>query len=57
VESIYPNSVIKSKEAGFADFRTLDTDQIFKAKFGLTKQLLYRASTLQSRIDTLIQRG
>ena len=55
VESIYPNSVIYSKEDGFTDFRILDTDQIFKAKFGLTKDLLYRASTLQSRIDILIR--
>lgn len=57
VESIFPNSVLHSKEAGFTDFRTLNTDQIFKAKFGLTQQLLRRASTLQSRIDTIIQRS
>jgi len=54
VESIYPNSVIQSIEAGFTDFRTLNTDQIFKAKFGLTQELLHRASTLQSRINTLL---
>ena len=55
IESIYPSSIYYSEESGFADFRTLDTDQLFKAKFGLTQQLLKRASTLQSRIDTLLR--
>jgi hypothetical protein len=55
IESIYPSSIYHSEESGFADFRTLDTDQLFKAKFGLTQHLLKRASTLQSRIDTLLR--
>jgi len=55
IESIYPSSIHYSEESGFADFRTLDTDQLFKAKFGLTQHLLKRASTLQSRIDTLLR--
>lgn len=55
IESIYPSSIYYSEESGFADFRTLDTDQLFKAKFGLTQQLLKRASTLQSRIDMLLR--
>ena len=55
IEPIYPSSIHYSEESGFTDFRTLDTDQLFKAKFGLTQQLLKRASTLQSRIDTLLR--
>jgi hypothetical protein len=55
IESIYPSSIYYSEEAGFTDFRTLDTDQLFKAKFRLTQHLLKRASTLQSRIDTLLR--
>jgi hypothetical protein len=55
IESIYPSSIYHSEEAGFTDFRTLDTDQLFKAKFGLTQHLLKRVSTLQSRIDTLLR--
>lgn len=54
IEAIYPSSVLYSQEAGFGDFRTLDTDQLFKAKFGLTRQLLDRASRLQSRITRLL---
>jgi len=56
VESVYPSSVHISEESGFTDFRTLDTDQLFKAKFGLTQHLLARTSTLQSRIDNLLGR-
>ena len=55
IESIYASSIHYSEESGFVDFRTLDADQLFKAKFGLTQYLLKRASTLQSRIDMLLR--
>jgi len=55
VESIFPKSVLQKSENGFDDFRSLDTDQLIKAKFGLTQQLLGRVSTLQSRINILYE--
>jgi hypothetical protein len=53
VERVFPNSVEKHCENGFPDFRTLDTDQLYKAKFAVTQAILYRISSLQSRILVL----
>ena len=54
VETIFPKAVRTTKEEGYTDFRSLDTDQIMKAKFGLTRHLIQRYSTLQSRIINLM---
>ena len=55
VEHIFPSSVYLTDEAGFSNFRSLELDQLYKAKYGLTRQLLFRASTLQSRINNLLK--
>ena len=55
VENVFPNSILHKSEEGYDDFRSLDTDQILKAKFGLTQQLLQKVSTLQSRINILYE--
>jgi len=55
VEQIFPSSVYLTHEAGFSNFRSLELDQLYKAKYGLTRQLLFRASTLQSRINNLLK--
>ena len=53
VETVFPQAVTATCEEGFSDFRSLNTDQIIKAKFGLTQLLLSRFSTLESRIHNL----
>jgi hypothetical protein len=55
VEKVFPSSVYLTDEAGFSNFRSLELDQLYKAKYGLTRQLLFRASTLQSRINNLLK--
>jgi hypothetical protein len=55
VEQIFPSSVYLTDEAGFSNFRSLELDQLYKAKYGLTRQLLFRVSTLQSRINNLLK--
>jgi hypothetical protein len=54
VEEIFPSAITVKEEEGFSDFRTLNTDQLIKAKFGVTQYLLERFSTLQSRINNLM---
>jgi hypothetical protein len=55
VEQVFPSSVYLTDEAGFSNFRSLELDQLYKAKYGVTRQLLFRASTLQSRINNLLK--
>jgi hypothetical protein len=54
VEAVFPRAVTATCEEGFSDFRSLNTDQIMKAKFGLTQLLLSRFSTLESRLNNLM---
>lgn len=53
VEPIFPRAVTTMVEEGFYDFRSLDIDQLMKAKFAVTQHLLSRFSTLQIRINNL----
>lgn len=53
VEAIFPDAVTSAVEEGFVDFKSLNTDQLMKAKFALTRHLLFRVSTLQSRLNNL----
>jgi len=55
VEQVFPSSVYLTDEAGFSNFRSLELDQLYKAKYGVTRQLLFRVSTLQSRINNLLK--
>ena len=54
VEHIFPRAVTTMVEEGFYDFRSLDIDQLMKAKFAVTQHLLSRFSTLQIRINNLM---
>jgi hypothetical protein len=53
VEDILPKAVTFTKEKGFDDFRTLDTDQIYKMHFGCTKKLIIDKEILESKVATL----
>ena len=55
VETIFPDSVTQLAENGLDDFRSLDMDQIYKAKFAVTQNLISRASTLQMRLNRLMK--
>jgi hypothetical protein len=55
VQEIFPESVTNSEEHGFTDFKSLDVDQIYKAKFIVTKYLLERVLFLEMRISKLMK--
>lgn len=55
VEKIFTNSVYEKAEYGFSNFKSLDTDQLYKARYGLTQHLLNRVSSLQMRVNTLLK--
>ena len=55
VEHVFPGSVYEKAEYGFSNFKSLDTDQLYKAKFGLTQDLLNRVSSLQMRVINLMK--
>jgi hypothetical protein len=53
VQKIFPKSITEMDEFGYCDFKSLDIDQLYKAKFKVTQGLLYRLSSLQMRLDRL----
>jgi hypothetical protein len=53
VEAVFPGSVSSAPEEGFADFKSLNTDQIAKAKFALTCHLLSKVGKLQAKLNNL----
>lgn len=55
VQDIFPGSVYEKDEYGFSNFKSLDTDQLYKAKFGVTQDLLNRVSSLQMRVINLMK--
>lgn len=55
VEQIFTSSVYEKDEYGFSNFKSLDTDQLYKAKYGLTQHLLNRVSSLQMRVNSLMK--
>jgi hypothetical protein len=55
VQEIFPESVTDSEEHGFTDFKSLDVDQLYKAKFVVTQYLLERVLFLQMRISKLMK--
>ena len=54
VEKIFPDSVSLNPQHGFPDFRSLDTDQIIKAKYAVTLGLLERFHLVECRISSLL---
>ena len=55
VEKIFPSSVSQMAEHGYTDFKSLDIDQLYKAKFLVTHDLLRKAETLQMRLNALMK--
>jgi len=55
VKSVFPGSVTELPEHGFSNFMCLDTDQITKAKFAVTQNLIERVSSLQMRLKYLMK--
>ena len=55
VEKIFTNSVYEKDEYGFSNFKSLDTDQLYKARYGLTQYLINRVSSLQMRVNRLLK--
>jgi hypothetical protein len=53
VSKILPSSIYFTNELGVSSFQTLDTDQLFKMKFGATQALLKRMARLQDRISAI----
>jgi len=55
VEQIFTSSVYEKAEYGFSNFKSLDTDQLYKARYGLTQHLINRVSSLQMRVNRLLK--
>ena len=50
IETVLPSSILVSNEVGITNFKTINTDQLYKIKFGVTQSLIHRVSLLESRI-------
>jgi hypothetical protein len=55
VDRIFPSSVSEMAEYGFPDFKSLDTDQLYMAKFALTQDLIKRVEHLKLRLNALMK--
>ena len=55
VEQIFPSSVSEMAEHGLPDFKSLDTDQLYMAKFALTQDLIKRVERLKLRLNALMK--
>jgi hypothetical protein len=55
VEQIFPSSVSQMSEHGYTDFKSLDIDQLYKAKYMVTHSLLKRINNLQMRLNALMK--
>jgi hypothetical protein len=55
VERIFPSSVSEMAEHGYTNFKSLDTDQLYMAKFALTQNLVKRVEELKLRLNTLMK--
>jgi hypothetical protein len=55
VQEVFPESVTHSEEHGFTDFKSLDVDQLYKAKYIVTQYLLERVLFLEMRISKLMK--
>lgn len=53
VKKVLPESVKYSKDFGFEDFHSLDTDQLFKLEFGATQYLLEQIQQMETQVSTL----
>ena len=55
VEKIFPSSVSEMAEHQLPDFKSLDTDQLYMAKFALTQDLIKRVENLKLRLNALMK--
>lgn len=55
VEKIFPSSVSEMAEHGHSNFKSLDTDQLYMAKFALTQDLIKRVENLKARLNALMK--
>jgi hypothetical protein len=55
VEQIFPSSVSELAENGYSNFKSLDTDQLYMAKFALTQDLIKRVEQLKLRLNRLMK--
>jgi hypothetical protein len=55
VNKIFPSSISELAENGYSDFKSLDTDQLYMAKFALTQDLIKRVEDLKMRLNTLMK--
>jgi hypothetical protein len=55
VKEIFPSSVSELNENGYSNFKSLDTDQLYMAKFALTQDLIKRVDDLKLRLNTLMK--
>jgi hypothetical protein len=55
VEKIFPSSISEMAEHGLSNFKSLDTDQLYMAKFALTQDLIRRVEHLRMRLNTLMK--
>jgi hypothetical protein len=55
VEQIFPSSVSQMEEHGYTNFKSLDIDQLYKAKYMVTHSVLKRVENLQMRLNTLMK--
>ena len=53
VKKVLPESIKYSKEFGYNDFHSLDTDQLFKLDFGATQYLLHKIQQMEFQVSTL----
>jgi len=55
VQKIFPSSVSEMAEHGYSNFKSLDTDQLYMAKFALTQDLIKRVDHLKLRLNALMK--
>ena len=55
VELIFPSSVSHMAEYGYEDFKSLDVDQLYMAKYMVTRGLLEKVKNLQARLNALMK--
>jgi hypothetical protein len=55
VQKIFPSSVSEMAEHGYSNFKSLDTDQLYMAKFALTQGLIKRVERLKLRLNDLMK--
>jgi|688.fasta_scaffold342981_2 hypothetical protein len=56
VESVFPNSVVSRPRYGYPDFKSLDTDQLYKNMYGAILYLLEEKERMEKELEELKRR-